>query len=529
MEACKISFGDTGSFQQMISDYLEGSSKLDGFYKYSLSLDSFKKIIEDKKNDPFNRNVLTEVLREQYENLPQSAELKSAIASLSQPDTYTITTGHQLNLFTGPLYFIYKIATAIKLAQEVAEKNPSVRIVPVYWMATEDHDFEEINHIELNGKKISWNMEAKGATGRLATPTLKKTIEELRNTLGLSDLADELVSMYENAYLAHSTLADATRALVNELFGKYGLVVLDADHPKLKSIFKPYIKEDLLRQTSYHTVSSAIEKIKQEYPVQVNPRELNFFYLRDQYRERLLSEGERFFTVDERYSFSKEELLAELDAHPEYFSPNVITRPLYEEVILPNLAYIGGPAEIAYWFELKEMFEAYQINFPMLVLRNCFMIVDQTSYKQIRNLSFEIKDLFLPEEALAKKYILNTGREEVSLANETEALAMLMQSVEDRVSALDITLKASVRGESTRFIKRMEVLEKKMIRSKKRKHEDQLRQIHTLKEKLFPHSKLQERSENISKYYLAYGACFSDLILSNTSGLNKNFTVLYEI
>src|SRR5690606_19527220 len=240
----------------------------------------------------------------------------------------------------------------------------------------EDHDFEEINYFNFKGKKFRWNKESAGPVGRLSTQGLQDFFEIYSLELGSSTNAGTLKKLFEDAYLKHNNLADATRFLANSLFGKYGLIILDADDADLKRAFIPYIKEELQNQTSFKAVEKTIENFK-DYPIQVNPREINLFYIEDNLRERIIFENDKYYVNNTKTSFCKEEILNLVETNPEKFSPNVILRPLYQEVILPNLCYIGGGGEIAYWLQLKSFFDKIKITFPILLIRNSVLISNE--------------------------------------------------------------------------------------------------------------------------------------------------------
>ena len=205
--------------------------------------------------------------------------------------------------------------------------------------------------------------------------------------------------MFEEAYINHPNLADATRHLANTLFGSYGLVILDADHSELKRNFIPFVKEELLNQSSHKLVLETAEKLK-NYTVQVNPREINLFYIENDLRERIILENGKYKVNNTKIEFSKNEIISLLENNPEKFSPNVIMRPLYQEVILPNLCYIGGGGEIAYWLELKSFFDAVEVPFPILLLRNSAVLATEKQAKKADTLGLTWNDLFLKQSDL---------------------------------------------------------------------------------------------------------------------------------
>jgi bacillithiol synthase len=527
MQIHQIDFKDTGYFSKIILDYLQEKDSIKPYYKYAPEIDNFANIIKDKSREKINRKVLVDVLKKQYESISDKEKTIKNIESLLNENTYTVTTGHQLNIFTGPLYFIYKIVNAINLAKAIEEKNPDTKVVPVYWMASEDHDFAEINHIHLFNKRIEWNIETQGPTGKIKTESIKPIIDEVKTILGESDKTKELISIFENAYLKNVHLVDATRALVHELFKDYGLVIIDADHKELKKEFSSIIKQDILDQNSFKITTQTNKELAKTYDIQVNPREINFFYIEDNYRERLVFTGDKYQTTDERFSFTQPELLSEIENHPEKFSPNVVMRPLYEEKILPNLAYIGGPGELAYWFQLKNNFEHYQINFPMLVLRTCVLIIDEVSAKRMEKFHLQPQQIFEPLEKLTKEFIKSQADTEFNLQTEIDEISKVYHSVIERSIKVDASLKPSIEAEKTKTINALNGLEQRLLKAEKKKFETEINQLQKLKEKLFPNNGLQERYENLCAIYLRHNNCI-DILAKSTASLAKKMYILFE-
>jgi bacillithiol biosynthesis cysteine-adding enzyme BshC len=355
MKSDCIPFKKTGYFSNLICDYLDEKETLKPFFNRFSSLDNFKdQLLEKQANFPIeNRTVLNGAMKRQYANIDISRSTELHIELLKDKSTFTVVTGHQLNLFTGPLYFLYKIISTINLTQQLKEVYPNYNFVPVYWMATEDHDFDEINYFNFKGKKLQWNKIASGAVGHLNTDGLDDIYDMFSLEIGMGQNAEELKALFKKAYLEHSNLTDATRYLANELFGEYGLVIVDGDDRELKKLLVPYAKMDILENSGYKAVSETSQKLEQlpeNYGIQVNPREINYFYLKDGVRERIIEENGLFYINDTDLRFTEEEVLKELENYPERFSPNVISRPLYQEIILPNLCYIGGGGELASYF-----------------------------------------------------------------------------------------------------------------------------------------------------------------------------------
>jgi len=413
-----IRYQNSGYFTSLIKDYLDQKSSLDSLYNRFPTVENFEAQIKEKGSNynHDNRKILVHVLQKQYQNIRVSKATQHNISALGQSNTFTITTGHQLNLFSGPLYFLYKIISTINLASELKAKYPHSNFVPVYWMATEDHDFEEINYFNFNGKKFCWNKDSSGPVGRLSTEGLDAVFEVFALELGSSTNAQKIKNLFQKSYLEHSNLADATRYLANELFSDYGLVILDADDADLKSVFIPNIKDEIENQTSFKEVTATVEKLK-DYSIQVNPREINLFYIENNLRERIVFENDTYKVNHTDLSFSKEELFQLAETHPEKFSPNVILRPLYQEVLLPNLCYIGGGGEIAYWLELQSFFNAAEVSFPILLVRNSVLLATEKQIKKADALDLSWADLFSKQNDLVNQKTKTLSEIELDLSD----------------------------------------------------------------------------------------------------------------
>ena len=251
----KIPYKDSQHFSKLILDYLNKDEKVKPFVNHFPTLENFEKQIVEKQTHQIDRSALVKVLKEQNQPFNLSKSSKGNIDLLKLDTTFSVTTGHQLCLFTGPLYFIYKIISTINLCEHLTAKYPSNKFVPVFWMATEDHDFKEINHIHLFGKKIEWDTKQNGAVGKMNLDGFESVLSELKLVLGSHKNVDKLITLFKDIYLNNKNLADVKRCLVNELFGKYGLVIIDGDDKDLKKAIYPSDKKRYFgkRFCSYYT------------------------------------------------------------------------------------------------------------------------------------------------------------------------------------------------------------------------------------------------------------------------------------
>lgn len=495
MESYCMEFEKTNTFSQIFLDYINRDEKLKPFYHLYPNIENFARQIELKKNfKPHQRQVLAQALQNQYSHLKEIPQ--DQIDLLAQENTFTVTTGHQLSLFTGPLYFVFKIITTINLANELKKNYPDYNFVPVYWMATEDHDFEEINHFHLFGKKFEWQSEQKGAVGRFKTEGIEQIFAQI----------SEQLPLFEAAYLENANLANATRQLVNELFGKYGLVCIDGDDRLLKSQFEMITFEEIYKKNSFRLVNETNAKLSElKYPIQVNPREINFFYLEDGLRERIVvnEEEDVFEVLNSDLKFDTKLLLEHiLGNYPERFSPNVILRPLYQETILPNLAYIGGPGELAYWLQLKSIFDFYETPFPFLFPRNFGMLLNQANLKKMEKLNLSKEAIFQSEQVLKENFVQQNSQNEINLDTELTAIEQIFKTISQKAMLADKSLEGFVGAEAQKTFKSIETIQKRLKKAEESKLETELKQIAGLKEKLFPNHTLQERHDNILNFLI---------------------------
>jgi bacillithiol biosynthesis cysteine-adding enzyme BshC len=501
MELQKISLAETNSFTPSFLAYIQSNDQLKKFYNRFPSIENFQDQIKEKSSfSQHNRDVLVQTLQEQYKQYTVTESVKKNIESLGNKNTFTVTTGHQLNIFTGPLYFIYKIVTVINACKELKKTYPKYNFVPVYWMASEDHDFDEIKYFRLNGKKYTWETKQKGAVGRFNPKELEVLIKEIPGD----------ISVFQEAYLKHTTLSDAVRYYVNKLFGSEGLVVVDGDSKNLKTLFKNIIQDDLENNSSKKLVDATNHELeKLGHKPQVFCRDINFFYLDNSHlpdgqglRERIEKTGECYTVVDSTLSFSSSEIKSMLEQSPEKFSPNVILRPLYQETILPNLAYVGGPAEVVYWLQLKDVFKHYNTPFPILMPRNFAMVMDGPVMRKYEKTGLALSELFLEKNYLFNHFTIKFSRNKIKLNGEKEAIENYFQTIREHAESLDKTLGPLVGAEKQRAVKSLEKIEQKLLRAEKRTQSDKLKQVEAVKDSLFPNGGLQERTDNFLNFYL---------------------------
>lgn len=525
----QLDFKNSGTLNKLVFDYLEKKNDLNSFYEFFPDKIGFSELLKSAPYADFNRAGLSDILLRQSE-LVNNTSVNSLenISVLKNNNTFTVTTGHQLCLFTGPLYFIYKIFSTINLAESLKKEFPQYRFVPVYWMASEDHDFEEISSFYSNGKTVKWESEQKGAVGEFKTSELKKILPQLRETFGISENANYLFGLFENAYLKNESLSKATQFLVNELFGKYGLVTIDGNDVAFKSQIKTLFRKDLFENSPATFVNESIKKLEiKGYHAQVNPRQINCFFLENNLRARIEKKGDVYSLTGTERTFSNSEVETIIATQPQNLSPNVVLRPVYQQLILPNIAYIGGPGELAYWLEFKAMFDALGVFFPILMPRSFLSVVDAPTARKIEGLKFSEVDFFKPEAELIKDFMLKHNQV-FHLELEKDKFKNIYSEIAEKTNLVDKTLSGHVHAELQKTLNRLDHIAGKANKALKRNSETDLNRIKSIKQSLFPGNVPQERHENFSSLYIKYGPSFFDLLKNEIDPFELSHQILTE-
>jgi bacillithiol biosynthesis cysteine-adding enzyme BshC len=458
--------------------------------------------------DQVKRDVLVYAIKNQYQHIAPEKKIIDQIDLLSKPNTVTVTTGHQLNIFTGPLYFWYKILDVINMVEKLQVKDPLHHYVPIFWMASEDHDFEEINHFFIGEKKVKWNNSSGGPVGRLATQEFKSVIDKLNSLWNNQNNKKELLALFESCYLDELTLAKATRKLIHHIFGSYGILVVDGDDTQLKSLFVPILKKEVSAKRIYENVTNtnqALSALMDSYKPQVNPREINMFYMHDTIRERIVIHNNMFGTTDNPKKWTLDSLHKEIDDYPQRFSPNVLMRPLYQECVLPNIAYVGGGNELAYWLQLKATFNSFDIPYPLLQHRSAVLLMSEKQVKKCNKLGLTIADLFLPTTSLINNHVRKISDIDIDFTPQRNVLVKQFEAFYSLANKTDKSFLGAVQAQEKKQLKGLNSLEKRLLKAQRKKLQDHILRITDMRFDLFPNNRLQERTVNFSSFVFDEG------------------------
>jgi bacillithiol synthase len=525
--ATYIPYTATGAFSTIVTDYLSGAGALRPFYGHRPDLPGIEAAIAQRQGFATDRSLLAAQLELQYADMPAATAVAHNIRLLRNENCFTICTAHQPNVFTGPLYFVYKIIHAIKLAGHLQNALPQYNFVPVYYMGSEDADLEELGEVWVDGTPYRWQTGQTGAVGRMTVDdALLQLLQQMAGQLLVLPYGADIVQLLQQCYTKGSTIEQATFRLVHALFAQYGLVVLLPDRAPLKRALLPIFKDDLLHHRAEAIVTATSAKLAEQYKAQAYPRPINLFYLGDGIRERIEKTATGYQVLQTDIVFTEAALLAELEAHPERFSPNVILRGLYQETILPNVAFVGGGGELAYWLQLKDLFDHYGVPYPVQVLRNSFLVLPPDIVQKAAQMGLGDSDFFADEQALLNGLVRKEHATALSLETEQAELFAYYQQLGQKAAAVDPTLQKHVAALQTKALQKVAALEKKMLRAKKRSYAVQARQIQAIRSAVFPSNRLQERAEGLLAPYARYGKPFMDGLFRVSPDLQQVFTLL---
>ena len=516
---------------ELIEKFISGDKKV---LKYINSFYSKENIIKHSENRSKNfskeqRQILVKSLQKQYSKIEISKKTLKNISSLLEPDTFCITTGHQINLFTGPLMVIYKIAQVISISNQLNSDSENFKYVPVLWIATEDHDFEEISEINLNQKKIKWEINSNNLpVGEIEINNFKNVLRDYKESIIDYNFKENIEEIIDNSYKEGDTLSISTLKFINSLFSEHGLIIIDANKKDLKSLFTDQLKNEIDNFSCKEKTSSQISQLKKDFEsfrAQVNPSDINFFKLTDKGRKRIRYD-KKLYNVDDENSYNKDEILNLIDKSPELFSPNAIMRPLYQEIVLPNVCYVGGPNELRYWMQLKTYFDDNKVQFPILKLRNSAYIIDSKISKKIKNSGIEINYFIGELNELIKYKIDNISSMKVNFDSLRSNLSSQFDELRKVSYKTDKSFEGALNAQEKKQKKGIDDLEKKLHRAEKKNHEAEIESIRSIHSYLHPTNINQERYLNFGNFYSSKGPSFINYIVEKISIMDDKILII---
>ena len=490
------------------------------------TLSNFQTQINTKSFTSEKRIKLNKIITQQYKNCGIDTLEQPNLEKILELNTFFVTTAHQPNLMTGPSYFFYKIISTIKLAQLIKNENQNSHIIPCYVIGSEDHDFEELGHFYLLGNRIELTQNRGIAFAKYPIEDLIPVVEKIKNILPPSTNTSNLVTLLEKCIRQTKTIGEFTMLFIHEIFGKYGLVIIDMAGREAKQAFAPIMMEELTKSSSYPLVQNTIlKKQSQNLGAQAFPREINLFYHGKNGRTRIEKVSDGWQTIDKTHQWNASQLEDDMARTPENFSPNVILRPLIQELILPNIAYVGGPGEMAYWMERMDQFNHYQIEFPILVRRDSFFILSEKLLKKWQKLGLPLRELFKSKEDLIKKINEDNFDQTIMVDFRRDIINALDQLVQ-KSQAIDDPLRQSMEAEKARWIKNIDNVESKISKAMKIKNDAFIQSGLQVQGTLFPNGNWQERKESFLGYIAQCGFELIDYLIQEANPLQSEIKII---
>ncbi len=489
------------------------------------TLSNFQTQINTKSFTSEKRIKLNKIITQQYKNCGIDTLEQPNLEKILELNTFFVTTAHQPNLMTGPSYFFYKIISTIKLAQLIKNENQNSHIIPCYVIGSEDHDFEELGHFYLLGNRIELTQNRGIAFAKYPIEDLIPVVEKIKNILPPSTNTSNLVTLLDKCIRQTKTIGEFTMLFIHEIFGKYGLVIIDMAGREAKQAFAPIMMEELTKSSSYPLVQNTIlKKQSQNLGAQAFPREINLFYHGKNGRTRIEKVSDGWQTIDKTHQWNASQLEDDMARTPENFSPNVILRPLIQELILPNIAYVGGPGEMAYWMERMDQFNHYQIEFPILVRRDSFFILTEKLFKKWQKLGLPLRELFRSKEDLIKKINEDNFDQTIMVDFRRDIINALDQLVQ-KSQAIDDPLRQSMEAEKARWIKNIDNVESKISKAMKIKNDAFIQSGLQVQGTLFPNGNWQERKESFLGYIAQCGFELIDYLIQEANPLQPEIKI----
>ena len=477
-----------------------------------------------------DRETLADVLADQNEawgNLDEP--VRANIEALRDPESAAVVTGQQLGLFGGPLYTVYKAATAIRLARSLAEETGRP-VVPVFWLAGEDHDFDEVRStVVLSGNDplriaLPASDDRTPVGRRVLGDEIADAVAALEEALRPTEFTPDLLTAVRAAYRPGATMRDAFAGLMQALFAGSGLVFCSPDDARLKRLAAPVFRQEIERHAeTFERLKATSDAVGEAFHTQVTPLPVNLFLMEDEGRFTLDPDGDGFTLrgLDRRYS--EAELLDLLDAEPERFSPNVVLRPILEDRLLPTAAYVAGPGETSYYAQLRDIYDAFGVPMPVVYPRASVTLVESKVQKVLDRYDLTVADLDGDLEGLHRRLVLDLSEHDVegAFGEATRALHQAMNALKPVAADVDATLAKSADATRAALQKELAAFKDRVVRAEKRNHDIVRDHLDKAQAGLYPTGKLQERVLNVLYVLNKYGP---DLVTRWVDGLDLDTT-----
>ncbi|MCW9706797.1 bacillithiol biosynthesis cysteine-adding enzyme BshC [Fodinibius salsisoli] len=512
-------------FSKLFKTYTSDFSKVDPFY----STNPFdKEAVLEKANQLHlsgDRSRTVEILKEFNEPFDVHEQALQNMDRLQEEETLAIVTGQQLGLYGGPLFTVLKTISAIHLSRQMEEllERP---VVPIFWLADEDHDYDEVRSIHLlNRQDELQDFELPKRTSPLPPvadlslpPELKLLRKEVRNVLYETDFSADLWELLDQHFSPGNTFLEAFGGFINHLFSKHGLILAGSNHPDVKAHTKEILKYSVNEAEAIkEALEEQSEKISEQFHQQVTLYDSNLFFLSEEGNRLKINVQEDHWTTEEGHKWTTEELLQKIDEMPEQFSPNVFLRPLLQDEFLPTLGYVAGPGELAYYGQMKELYACFDHEMPVIFPRLSAAIIEPSIERIIDKLPFGYEAYSQRIEDLESAYVEQSDQVDIEAIFDgwKQKVEQAIAPEKEKVAAVDPTLDGAAGKATAVYFGELDKLKGKVYRAAKQQDQTQLNRIRKIKKNIFPDGSLQERSISVIYFMNKFGVEIWDELLAS--------------
>ncbi|MBC8278149.1 MAG: bacillithiol biosynthesis cysteine-adding enzyme BshC [FCB group bacterium] len=512
---------------QLYQDYIAGNPKLSKFYSgYHRNEDDFHRITKSVVKHDYNRLHLAEVLRGINEKFGITPAIEANLELLKHDQTVTVITGQQAGIYTGPLYTILKAITTIKAATHLS-KMLNRPVVPLFWMESSDHDLGEVNHIYFPGLQGPVNhvygKDENPKQQSVGSINLMKDFiqfsDKIKKNLPQNDFYDAVTRLMDETYYPGTTFGDAFGKMMSRLLGRFGLIMVDAENVDLKRLAAPIIVRKLQDRGRMNELlieqSEELEREDYQRQIQVRTELLNLFILKDNNRVPLSVLGDVLANGESNAIFESRELVQIASENPERFSPKVAFRPIVQDFLFPTIAYIGGPSELAYFAQLKKVYEFFEIQMPIIWPRTSASLFDAKIQRHIIKIGITHEDVFRNPDDVVKE-ITNRHFDfdiERVFATADEKLDDIFVWLRDALIDLDPTLAGQLQNPEKKMLYQLNHIKARTHQTLQSKQKNLTTSYYTVRNQIFPNKKLQERVYNVLYYLSRYGFWLMDFMM----------------
>jgi len=533
-----IPYTSLPGYTDLYLDYINNFEKVSKYYQFSYTNDGFLKAIKAKEeqynNSNINREELSEILKTQNKFYNSGDATFANIDKLKEKNTFAIVTGQQIGMLSGSLYTIFKAINAIQLAKTLSVKFPEYNFVPIFWLEADDHDFLEINNINiidkkndaLNVKYFQKNLEKERyltPVGRIVLDEfIKDFINNLEENISHTDFTKQLFEYIKKSYKEGIDLITAFARFINYISGDTGLIFCNPTDKEIKKMLIPVFEKEMVTTPAVcEKIIDTSAELELEYEPQVKPRAINIFYTHNDNRHLIELKEEKFSLRNTRQKFEKDELFNLLYSNTENFSANVILRPICQDYLLPTISYIGGPSEVAYFSQFKDVYKFFEIPMPVIYPRTNITLLESRIENFMDKFNIQFIDIF-DLESLSKKIIKQNSSINIDdiFSNMTDELNGIIYLAGTQLKEIDKNLYQNFQNKYDKFIENINISKPKFVEAQLKQNETANNKLKTLVTSLYPENTMQERYFNIIYFINKYGFDFIKE-LSDTIDIKK--------